>query len=90
VLDNLLIATPAVDGNKKVTIYCSTGQVGWESLVSDNYTTKERAAAEILKASLIGKERLLGVYETQNGSRKAWLVHRPSPYDKDPLVIMLR
>lgn len=90
VLDNLLIATPAVDGNKKVTIYCSTGQVGWEALVSDNYTTKERAAAEILKASLVGKERLLGVYETQNGSRKAWLVHRPSPYDKDPLVIMFR
>ena len=90
VLDNLMAYANAVDGDKRFAIRCSDKQQGWKELASADYTAKELAAAEALKATLTGKERLLGVYVTQDGARKAWLIHRPSPYDADPLVIFLR
>ena len=90
VLDNLMVYAKAVDGDKRFVIRCSNKQQGWKELASVDYTDNELAAAESLKSTLAEKERLLGVYVTQDGARKAWLIHRPSPYDADPLVILMR
>ena len=89
-LDNLMNACAAVDGNKKMTIYCSRDQKGWSAAALTDYTEAEAAAAAKLAAALAPEERLLGIYATQGGARKAWLVHQPSPYDKKPSCLVIR
>ena len=54
---------------KPVTIYCSKLQNGWTEF-----------AAPLTDAEVpLAPEGCFGVY--RDGNRKAWLVHRPSPYD---------
>lgn len=77
VLDNLLQRT----GDKQVTIRCSRKQEGWLQLVDRQLTTDEETAAAALRATLAEDEKLLGVYVTAAGNRRAWVVNKPSPYD---------
>jgi hypothetical protein len=89
-LDNLMTACEAVDGQKKMTIYCSRHQKGWAGAVAKDYTAAEATAAGKLQQTLAPEERLLGIYVTQAGERKAWVVHQPSVYDAHPTGVIVR
>ena len=63
---------------KPVTIYASKKQEGWKAL-----------AAPLTEAEVeLAPVGCFGVYREDN--RKAWLVHRPSPYDPTGMMLILQ
>ena len=90
VIDKLLggvsVVAATTDADKKCTMYVSWKQEGWAELAqSVDSTTKE---AKYIPTSE-GKN-FMGVYETADGKRKAWMVHRASPHDSSAFVIRVR
>ncbi len=83
VIDNILAGVPDefTDNELPCVIYASRLR-GWDKLATPA-ATDEDAQAEMKYAPLVAKESdLIGVYQTADGKRKAWIVHRAS--DKDP------
>ena len=69
-VDNILNKVATSNNGKNCTIYAHKGRaLGWKDLASD------LTAAEL---AVPPPDGCFGVYRA--GSRKAWLVHRPSPY----------
>ncbi len=85
VLDAILVSKKAItatDVKKQVIIYASRKQ-GWADLVDTSALSTEE---ENLKPAFISDADYMGVYVTQDGVRKAWLVHKDSPYDYTDIV----
>ena len=78
VMDNFLVSRSASAGEKPVTVFASKNQPGWKTLAAP----LSDAEKEIAPA------RCFGVYREE--SRKAWLVHRTSPYDPSGMMILVR
>ncbi len=94
-LDALLATIKASDAAKKVVIYGSR-YLDWDKIKTDILTsedgteTEEEKAAEILKETLAEDEDLMGVYVTEDGERKAWIVHRASEFDPKGTLLIIR
>lgn len=70
-VDNLIKKVATSTGDKACTIYAQRGSKrGWSSKTSPLVSTELTANVP---------DNCFGVY--REGSRKAWLVHRPSPFD---------
>jgi len=79
-LSNFLAGVSAkTEGDFAATIYASRHQPGWQALA-----TAPVGAEIALKPS-----RCFGVY-ADNSGRKAWLIHKTSPYDPSGCVILVR
>ena len=76
-LDTLLTAVAASDADKTCTIYASKKQPGWRELAAP-------LTDEELKVAPVG---CFGVY--RDGLRKAWLVHRNSPFDPTGMTLLV-
>ena len=66
--------------DKNCTIYCSK-RMGWKELASPLEGDYE---------SVLAPEGCFGVLVDASGNRRAWMVHRASPYDKSGLAIFVR
>lgn len=66
--------------DKNCTIYCSK-RMGWKDLASPLEGDYE---------SVLAPEGCFGVLVDASGNRRAWMVHRASPYDKSGLMIFVR
>ncbi len=66
--------------DKNCTIYCSK-RMGWKELASPLEGDYE---------SVLAPEGCFGVLVDASGNRRAWMVHRASPYDKSGLMIFVR
>ena len=75
-LDNILaLRTVGEDGSKPVKIYAPMMEDSWKALCQP-FTSEERAAARKIKKQT--GHRVVGVYETQDGRRVAWLMQNPN------------
>ena len=83
VMDFILNAVPGktTDVNHTAVIYASKRQKGWTELASVFINETERANAPA---------GCFGVYTTAANLRKAWMVHRASPYDPLGTVVIVR
>lgn len=73
-LDNILaLREVAADGTKPVKIFAPMMKKSWRA-VCKPFTTEEASMAYAMKADGL---RVIGVYETQDGRRVAWLVQNP-------------
>lgn len=87
-LDRLLaLRTAGEDGAKPVTLFVPMAAKGWRAVCSP-FTEAEEAAARALRREK--GLRVLGVYETQDGRRAAWLVQRPDIPYRPGLIIRIR
>lgn len=75
--DRVLTGTAATDGAKTATVYASSA-LGWERFVAP--PVGDEAASIPAEAN--------GVY--REGSRKAWYVDCPSPFDPKGLILFVR
>ena len=76
-LDTILEAVSASDAEKSCTIFASKHQAGWKELAAP-LTDDEKAVVPV---------GCFGVY--REGSRKAWLVRRSSPFDPHTGMMIL-
>ena len=75
-LDNILaLRTVGDDGTKPVKIFAPMMKASWKA-VCKSFTSEERAAARKIKKQT--GYRVVGVYETQDGRRVAWLMQNPN------------
>ena len=73
-------AAASKNQDKNCTIYCSK-RMGWKELASPLEGDYE---------SVLAPEGCFGVLVDASGNRRAWMVHRASPYDKSGLAIFVR
>ncbi len=87
-LDNILaLRTVAEDGTKPVKIFAPMMDATWKA-VCRSFTDEEATVARKMKKEQ--NLRVIGVYETQDGRRAAWLVQNPAfPY-RSGFVITIR
>ena len=78
VMDVFVGSRSASTGEKPVTIYASKKQEGWKALAAP-LSDAEKALAPA---------GCFGVY--REGNRKAWLVHRASPYDPTGMMLIFQ
>ncbi len=87
------VPAPAEDGTKQVVIRASE-YLGWKAFADVDYTAEELTAKAALEKTLAPRERVMGVYvstdlQTGERQRKAWLVHKASPYDPRGTIIIV-
>ncbi len=90
-LDTILASVPAktADGKMQTMIRASV-HAGWKSVVS-GFEGDEGTDAKELEVWLPANERIVGVYVTKDGVRKAWFVHVPNEeYDPKGTIIIVR
>lgn len=87
-LDNILaLRTVAGDGTKPVKIFAPMMDATWKA-VCRPFTGEEATAAHTMRKEQ--NLRVIGVYETRDGRRAAWLVQNPAfPY-RSGFVITIR
>lgn len=87
-LDNILaLRTVAEDGTKPVKIFAPMMDATWKA-VCRSFTDEEATVARTMRKEQ--NLRVIGVYETQDGRRAAWLVQNPAfPY-RSGFVITIR
>lgn len=87
-LDNILaLRTVVEDGTKPVKIFAPMMDATWKA-VCRSFTDEEATVARTMRKEQ--NLRVIGVYETQDGRRAAWLVQNPAfPY-RSGFVITIR
>ncbi len=91
ILDSLFSATPATSGEatKVCRIYASS-KLGWADVADTDYTDFEKTEKAALEETLVRPQRVIGVYAGANNARKAWIIHTPSPFDPQGLMLVVR
>ncbi len=94
-IDNLLQAQSSITANAKTVVIRGSRALGWGALEGLSEATSEEMAKA--PAGLRARERILGVYTTSDGgdangdnTRKAWVIHSPSPHDPKGSLIIFR
>jgi len=84
-LDRILAGVPAPSsGEPKQTVIFGSRLLGWTALA------KTPTAEELETAPVVEAHDLLGVYETEGGERKAWIVNCKSLLDPRGTIISFR
>ncbi len=91
-VDALLSARGVPSDATKYAVIRASANLGWTAWAQaiDTSDTVEVEAAAALSATLAPRERLLGVYQSSDGKRRAWLVHKASPYDPKSFFLIVR
>ena len=84
-LDRILVAQEAAeDGSKPVKIYAPLGLTSWQEVCKAVADDELESAAAVETAT---GGRVVGVYETEDGRRPAWLMASPWEYDAEAQTI---
>ncbi len=84
ILDSLPAITNRADGAAQTIIYGSRN-LGWDDVASVPTPEEEAFAPTVEKP-----EDLLGVYESADKLRRAWIIHKTSEFDPKGTVIIIR
>ncbi len=92
ILDALFAgANAATNGVKKQAFIYASAKLGWTDIASSaELTAFEESERDELNATLTPPQRVIGVYESTDGGRRAWIIHTPSPFDPKGLMLVVR
>ncbi len=92
-LDRILANMPALTSDSsKNPIIRGSRRLGWEELVSsDEIAPAELAKEPTVENGMLNEgETVMGIYETLNGARKAWLVDYRSEHEPKGTILIIR
>ncbi len=91
--DNLDAVLKSAYAAASRTLVYASRNLGWQSVVNvapEDYTAAEVQARADIELALVAPEKVLSLYQDSAGARKAWIIHRHSPFDPKGLTLFIR